>query len=75
MSILRHLTCSCCGGDAGRFKQFHNQDTGYGMCPRCVDDIVERGPEYMERHGIDINQTWGMPGVHRAPAAHERATK
>ena len=28
------LECSCCGGDAGRFKQFLNQDDGYGMCPR-----------------------------------------
>lgn len=67
----RRLECSCCGGDAGRFAQWHNQDTGYGMCARCVDDIVARGPEYMERHCIDIVATWGIPGVHRAPAQHE----
>lgn len=68
----RHLECSCCGGDAGRFAQFHNQDTGYGMCPGCVDDIVARGPEYLARHEIDITATWGVPGVHRAPATHEK---
>lgn len=67
-----HLECSCCGGDAGRWRQFHNQDAGYGMCARCVDSIMARGPAYLERHGIDINRTWGLPGVHREPAAHER---
>ena len=37
------LECSSCGGDAGRFQQFWNQDDGYGMCPRCIDEIVARG--------------------------------
>ena len=66
-----HLECSCCGGYAGRFEQFWNQDDGYGVCTRCVDDIIERGEEYMAFHGIDINKTWGLPDVHRAPASHE----
>lgn len=70
--MMRSLECSCCGGDAGRWQQFHNQDTGYGMCARCVDSIVARGPQYIEAHGIDINRTWGLPGVHRAFASHEQ---
>lgn len=67
----RRLECSCCGGDAGRFAQWFNQDDGYGMCPSCLDSIVARGPEYMARHEIDPLKTWGIPGVHRAPATHE----
>lgn len=70
--MKRHLECSCCGGSAGKWEQFHNQDTGYGMCARCVDSIVARGPQYLEAHEIDINRTCGLPGVHREPASHEQ---
>ena len=34
----RSLTCSCCGnGTTGR--QWHNRDTGYGLCPLCADRL------------------------------------
>jgi hypothetical protein len=68
----RHLECACCGGDAGRFYQWHNQDTGYGACPGCVDSTMARGPEYLARHEIDFIDLYGIPGVHRAPATHEK---
>lgn len=52
-------TCSHCGGDAGRFIQFWNQDTGFGICPSCVTWLKSRGTtdEY-------LRETHGEPGVH-----------
>ena len=34
---LDPLECCCCGKNAGRFVQWHNRDTGYGLCPDCID--------------------------------------
>lgn len=51
----RHLRCACCDGDAGHFKQHWNQDTGYGLCARCVD-LCARGTtpeEFLSRYGVE----------------------
>ena len=59
----RRLECCCCGEDAGRWVQWHNRDTGYGMCRRCIDRF---GP----RMGADeIRSNYGVEGVNYAPAA------
>lgn len=53
---LRTLQCTCCGSYA-KGRQFHNQDTGYGLCERCID--------YCGRH-FDVEQfqrTYGLLGV------------
>lgn len=75
VSKPRYLQCACCGSDAGKWSQWHNQDAGYGMCSTCVDRIIERGQEYMDRQGIDIDATYGIAGVHRAPSKHEAVCK
>lgn len=33
---VRRLLCSCCGA-ATRGVQWHNRDTGYGLCVDCID--------------------------------------
>lgn len=59
---LRYLRCSCCGDDAGRWKQWHNRDTGYGVCLRCVtwfrQDGRETEDEIRRNYGIE-GENWG----------------
>lgn len=51
----RSLHCCCCGGYfTGR--QFHNQDTGYGLGDCCV--------EYVKGRVEDSEHTYGQRGVH-----------
>ncbi len=33
---VRRLLCSCCGA-VTRGAQWHNRDTGYGLCADCID--------------------------------------
>lgn len=33
--------CSCCGAYAGAFEQWHNRDTGYGLCGKCAKWILK----------------------------------
>lgn len=50
--MRRPLTCNCCGGPAGCYKQHYNQDDGYGICSQCVHrHYVAKGvsPEEIER--------------------------
>lgn len=56
--MKKTLTCACCGGDAPANKQFWNQDTGYGLCPRCALEMTEQeGAQYMR-------DTYGIAEVH-----------
>jgi D-tyrosyl-tRNA(Tyr) deacylase len=55
---IRHMTCCCCGDDAGRWEQHWNRDTGYGICAKCVAE--EMGREPPER----IKELYGTAGVH-----------
>ncbi|MGP3790502.1 hypothetical protein [Pseudomonas sp. B392_1p] len=58
MNPIRNLKCCCCGG---RYegRQFHNQDTGWGLGDCCV--------EYVRPHMDsieDMERTYGLRGVH-----------
>ena len=66
----RRLTCACCGDYAGRWQQYHNQDTGFGLCARCVAWIKERNR--FDDGGGDFEATYGKPGVnYAAPTQRE----
>lgn len=54
---MQTLICSCCGGSA-KGKQWHNRDTGYGLCTKCVPFVIDRtAPEVME-------SSYGIEGIH-----------
>lgn len=56
----RAKTCACCGGYAGVFVQWWNQDDGFGICARCTVWLRKRG------HDEDyLNKTYGVAGCHR----------
>lgn len=40
---MTNLTCCCCGDDAGKYQQWYNRDTGYGICPPCIDWLRNEG--------------------------------
>ena len=46
---VRRMQCCCCGSDAGRWAQWWNRDTGYGICRRCIDWQRARGTDDAER--------------------------
>lgn len=57
---IRDLGCCCCG-NATRGRQWWNRDTGYGICPECV--------EFVRKHGeteAEIKDNYGIAGVHYA---------
>lgn len=60
--MKRQKTCSCCGGDAGKFEQWPNRDAGYGLCRKCADWILGRGetPE-------EFRRCYGVAGIHYEP--------
>jgi hypothetical protein len=44
---IRGMTCACCG-DWCRGRQWHNRDTGRGVCPTCAERIKDKeGKDYM----------------------------
>ena len=54
---IRTLTCCCCG-ELTRGRQWHNRDTGFGLCGTCALRIAEREtPEYM-------HECYGIRGEH-----------
>lgn len=59
---MRKLECCCCGRDAGRWRQWPNRDSGYGICRQCVDSALAAGerPE-------DVRDCYGVEGTHYAP--------
>lgn len=59
--FTKSLTCSCCGGDAGKFEQHPNRDAGYGICRKCVDWLDVRGVEQDE-----FKRNYGTEGVNYA---------
>ena len=58
------LNCCCCGGrHLGR--QFHNQDTGYGLCSDCATMIAQHRPfgcNPMTQQ--EMERTYGVRGIH-----------
>lgn len=61
---MRRLTCCVCGDDAGRFEQWWNRDTGYGICAKSVVWLRSRGETEEE-----IRFSYGIEGVHFEKAA------
>lgn len=54
---VRSLTCCCCGSTTlGR--QWHNRDTGFGLCPDCIS-VCSRNTE-----PADFERNYGVRGVH-----------
>ncbi|HEY5957923.1 MAG TPA: hypothetical protein VIV60_15275 [Polyangiaceae bacterium] len=63
MSKKRLMECCCCGGEAGRWHQHWNRDTGYGVCARCVEWMKGRGTsdaEILDLYGKE-GVNWGKP--------------
>jgi hypothetical protein len=58
---MRILTCGCCGERAPALKQHWNQDTGFGLCPRCVPYILDN-----PRAGNEELKGYGTPGLNFA---------
>ena len=54
------LICSSCTGEAPSKRQWFNQDTGYGICPRCFQLVLEKDGRPA---AID---SYGRPGVHHS---------
>lgn len=55
---VKRLTCSCCGCSTfGR--QWHNRDTGYGLCPKCAKWIKDRGES-----DESMLSSYGKPDYH-----------
>lgn len=63
-----HQDCACCGGPAGRWLQWHNQDYEYGCCKSCMEWMVNDERETPE----SINDLYGKPGVHRAKCSFDK---
>lgn len=55
---MKTLQCACCG-ERTKGKQHWNQDTGYGLCPRCAVWIAGR-------KGDEELKGYGTPGVNFA---------
>lgn len=54
---IKRLSCACCG-TLFRGRQWFNQDTGYGLCDRCVR-FVGASPE----EGVE-DESYGVAGIH-----------
>jgi len=66
MEVKTHKTCCCCGGDAGRWEQWFNRDSGYGMCAKCITWLRGRGTQEAEIHDL-----YGVEGVNWGQGSHQ----
>jgi hypothetical protein len=65
----RELTCACCGGAAGRFQQWHNQDKGFGICARCIAWMRQpTSTKPVRESEAAIRDYYGVEGVNYAPS-------
>ena len=61
---IRTLSCCCCG-ERFQGRQFHNQDTGFGMGPCCADWVLNRRPFGHEQMTLEeFERTYGKRGLH-----------
>lgn len=58
---MKNLICACCGENAGQFEQWHNRDTGYGLCLRCRKWLFTR-----KVNDDEILRNYGVEGVNYA---------
>lgn len=64
-SKVRLLDCCVCGGGAyGR--QWHNRDTGYGLCDSCADWLKSIGTSEQE-----MKECYGVEGIHYKVTANK----
>jgi hypothetical protein len=52
---IQSLTCCCCYGPA-QGRQWHNRDTGFGLCPKCAAWIATK------ESPAQMLQSYGKPG-------------
>jgi hypothetical protein len=68
MSKIRNLGCCVCGGYAGKFEQWHNRDTGFGVCLSCINWLKSRGEtdaEILDLYGVEgVNYAAPFDPVH-----------
>ena len=55
---IRNLTCCVCG-EGTRGRQWHNRDTGFGVCKKCVEWVKSRGET-----DANVHSYYGVEGVH-----------
>lgn len=55
---IRELGCCCCGNST-RGRQWWNRDTGYGICPSCIEYVKKQGESDEQ-----IAESYGVKGVH-----------
>jgi len=61
--------CAVCGGPAPAKKQWYNRDTGYGVCPQCFKEQVER-------EGLaKAENLYGKAGIHHSIHASDKVAK
>ena len=61
---VRRLTCTCCG-ESFQGRQFHNQDTGFGMGECCAERVLNHKPFGHDSMGIEeFERTYGVRGYH-----------
>lgn len=60
----RHLTCSNCASDAGKWKQWPNQDTGFGVCPDCAEKHAVGKWKHPRDPMGNLVFLYGRPNVH-----------
>ena len=56
MSNLVHIRCNCCGYFAGYYQQWHQYDSGFGICQPCLSKTV---------YDETTNSIYGKAAVHR----------
>lgn len=62
---ITYLYCAVCGA-CTRGRQWHNRDTGFGLCPSCADWLT-RAPEIGRGRGQgpdEMRRNYGERGVH-----------
>jgi hypothetical protein len=64
---IRQLRCACCDGDAGRFAQHWNRDTGFGVCSECVARQLAKGVSAQE-----ITELYGVEGINYLARQYSR---
>ena len=61
----KRKTCACCGSYAGKWEQWFNQDTGFGLCSECVTWIKTRRPFGQEPMTTEeFERIYGLAGAH-----------
>lgn len=59
LTKIRTLTCSCCGA-LTRGRQWHNRDTGFGVCESCIERIGDKETP------VELLRNYGESGFHYA---------